>query len=205
MKKTTIALLILCAVLILTGCDEITNSREQWEDPVGEGPIGGGLLTRGIVFDFSYGSAEEELEWYTMYGYSNDDINDDTAEVMSSWAGLDFIYEMYENDGGLLIIDWKSDSSLVLGYPPEDQQGRIKHMGEEHQEKLKFEDVDFMRWFMMDSVWRNISSDEVYYTMDGGKELKLDGLEPVNIFPSDMPYMGSAFYFAHTGNKGDDE
>ena len=196
MKKITAVLaiiLILCSALILTGCDE----NEKWEEPVG-----GGLVTRGIVFDFSYGSAEENLEWHTLYGYSSDDIDDDMAEIMSSWSGLDFIYDIYENEDGLLIVDWKSDSSLVLGYPPENQQDRIKHMGEEAMAKRKFDDVNFMRWFMMDSVWRNLG--EVYYTMDGGKELKLDGLYPVDTFPLDMPYMGSSFYFAHADNIGDD-
>ena len=203
MKKITTVLtiiLILCAVL--SGCDDIINPFEEPDEPISGGDIGGGLVTRGIVFDFSYGSAEEKIEWYTLYGYDYGDISEDDAEVMSSWSGLDFIYDMYENEDGLLIVDWKSDSSLVLGYPPENQQDRIKHMGEEAMAKRKFEDVNFMRWFMMDSVRRNIDG-EVYYTMDGGKELKLDGLDPVDTFPSDMPYMGSAFYFAHADNRGD--
>ena len=44
----------------------------------------------------------------------------------------------------------------------------------------------------------------LYHTMDGGKELAFDELYPVNIFPVDLPYMGSAFYFAHADVKGDE-
>jgi hypothetical protein len=64
-----------------------------------------------------------------------------------------------------------------------------------------------MRWFMMDSLWQtfaeNFASD-VYYTMDGGKELVIEDLSPVNTFSSDSPYMGSTFYFVHAGGRGED-
>ena len=44
-----------------------------------------------------------------------------------------------------------------------------------------------------------------YYTMDGDKELAFEELYPVNEFPSDIPYMGSEFYFAHADVRGDEE
>ena len=60
---------------------------------------------------------------------------------------------------------------------------------------------------MMDSLWRtiteNLGVENVYYTMDGGKELSFEELQPVSVFPEDIPYMGSAFYFAHGDGRGD--
>lgn len=52
---------------------------------------------------------------------------------------------------------------------------------------------------MLDSLWRtlteNLDVTEVYYTMDGGEKLTLVGLNPVDTFPAEEPYKGSAFYF----------
>lgn len=64
-----------------------------------------------------------------------------------------------------------------------------------------------MRWFMMDSLWQscmeNMAIDEVYYTVDGGKELSFEELYPISVFPKDVPYMGSPFYFSHADLQGD--
>jgi hypothetical protein len=65
-------------------------------------------------------------------------------------------------------------------------------------------DADSLRWFMMDSLWRTLNKafeKEVHYTMDGGKELAFEELSPVKVFPTDVPYMGSPFYAAHSDVK----
>jgi len=168
-----------------------------------EGPIGGGLNTRAVIFDFSNGSPEEKLRWETDYGYG--DMSGSIAESMTSWSGIEFFFTVSSNSGGATVIDWQNESSLILGYPPEDQKTRLSYAGEEHTADFIFNDADTLRWFMMDSAWRNFGGGdgkEIFFTMDGGKELAFDELYPVNIFPADMPYMGSAFYFAHADNIG---
>ncbi|MGM9636899.1 MAG: hypothetical protein ACI3YK_02830, partial [Eubacteriales bacterium] len=72
-----------------------------------------------------------------------------------------------------------------------------------------FFDQDSLCWFMMDSLWRtltvNLNAENIYYTMNGGQELVFEMLYPVNVFPSDTPYMGSEFYYAHADVPGDVE
>ena len=62
---------------------------------------------------------------------------------------------------------------------------------------------------MMDSLWRtlteNLDAENIYYTMDDGQELVFEELYSVNEFPSDIPYMGSEFYYAHADVRGDEE
>jgi hypothetical protein len=61
---------------------------------------------------------------------------------------------------------------------------------------------------MLDSLWctirENFGEADVYYTMDGGKELKVPVITWPALFPVDIPYLGSLFYYAHSGNlQGD--
>lgn len=39
--------------------------------------------------------------------------------------------------------------------------------------------------------------------MDGGQELSFDELYPVSVFPADISYLGSPFYFAHASGQGE--
>jgi len=60
---------------------------------------------------------------------------------------------------------------------------------------------------MLDSLWRtvvaNMDVDNVYYAMDGGMDLVLPQMSAWNVFPADLPYMGSPFFFAHEDVRGD--
>lgn len=85
-------------------------------------------------------------------------------------------------------MDWAPDSTLIAGLDDREQK-----------EDFFFFDEESLRWFMLDSLWRtlteNLDVTEVYYTMDGGEKLTLVGLNPVDTFPAEEPYKGSAFYF----------
>ncbi len=123
-----------------------------------------------------------------------------TAEIiameLSEWSGLDFTLDDVKQSEKTLTIDWSVDSTLIANLDDRTQK-----------EDFYFFDSDSMRWFMMDSLYQscmeNMNIDEVYYTMDGGKELSFEELYPVAIFPTDVPYMGSSFYFAHADVKGE--
>lgn len=117
------------------------------------------------------------------------------ADELTKLTGLDFTITASETSDGL-IIDWDADSSLFTG--PKGEQ----------KKDFFFFDYDTMCWFMMNTICKtmteNFDVENIYYTMDGGKELSLK-LSPRMTFPSDIPYMGSDFYLAHTDLKGDDD
>ena len=122
---------------------------------------------------------------------------EELAQELSELTGLDFNITADKTDDGL-IVDWAADSTPVAGLDDRVQK-----------DDFFFFDCDSLNWFMMDSLWRtlteNLGAENIYYTMDGGKELTFEELYPVNEFPSDIPYMGSEFYFAHSDVRGDDE
>lgn len=114
---------------------------------------------------------------------------EELAHELSELTGLDFIITASKTEDGYR-VDWAANSTLIAGL--------------DHREQKKdffFFDQDTLRWFMMDSLWRtltkNLNAENIYYTMDGGKTLAFEQLYANNAFPSDTPYMGSEFYFAH--------
>ena len=122
---------------------------------------------------------------------------EELAQELSKLTGLDFNITASKTDDGW-VVDWAADSTLIAGLDNREQK-----------EEFFFFDCDSLNRFMMDSLWRtlteNLNAENIYYTMDGGKELTFEELYPVNEFPSDIPYMGSEFYFAHSDVRGDDE
>ena len=122
---------------------------------------------------------------------------EELAQELSKLTGLDFNITASKTDDGW-VVDWAADSTLIAGLDNREQK-----------EEFFFFDCDSLNWFMMDSLWQtlttNLNAENIYYTMDGGKELTFEELYPVNEFPSDIPYMGSEFYFAHSDVRGDDE
>lgn len=118
------------------------------------------------------------------------------AEALSLWTGLGFTLNAASVEETAITVDWAADSTLVAGLDDREQK-----------EDFFFYDQDSLRWFMMDSLYQtllaNFSVGEVYYTMDGGQELSFDELYPVSVFPADISYLGSPFYFAHAGGQGE--
>lgn len=121
---------------------------------------------------------------------------EELARELTELTGLDFFITASKADDGW-IIDWAADSTVVAG------------LDDREQTEFIYFNQDSVRWFMMDSLWRNLTekldTENIYYTMDGGRELAFEKLYPVNIFPSDIPYMGSGFYYAHADVRGDEE
>lgn len=151
-----------------------------------------------LYADFSAGSTEaEELDLIKTKAMTVPTV---TAEIiaieLSEWSGLDFTINSGIVSENILTVDWSSDSTLITNLDDREQK-----------EDFHFFDADSMRWFMMDSLYKscmeNMDISEVYYTMDGGKELAFEELYPVSIFPKDVPYMGSPFYFVHADLTGD--
>ncbi len=191
MKKIVFTMTMVLILATVTAC---TGSKV--EDAISPEPeVGGGLRTAAVIFDRSYGSAEGDLQYETLSAYEDIPV-EDIIDGLSSWSGLDFKVTLSNHEENGVIVDWAADSTLVAGLDDREQK-----------EDFFFFDQESLRWFMMDSMYRTLQEalhEEVYYTMDGGKELIFDELYPVNVFPSDIPYMGSAFYFAHEDGQGDE-
>lgn len=166
------------------------------------------LQTGPIVLDFSYGNPEPYWIWSTHY--SCQDISAEELVNSLSWSsGLDFYVAITGREDGGINVDWATDSSLIIGEPPEDNEERLAGLPSRLGDYLHFYDADSLRWFMMDSLYHTlrengIGGEEIYYTMNGGQELVFEELYPFRVFPLDVPYLGSAFYFAHCDLRGDD-
>jgi hypothetical protein len=145
-----------------------------------------------LIADFSAGSSEGEVKEYSAQ-IPGEVTAEALAKALSELTGLDFTLTAKAGVGNLT-IDWAKGSTLVANLDDRAQKP-----------DFHFFDADSMRWFMMDSMYQTIlknlpNSGAVYYTMDDGKELAFEELAPVNVFPIDQPYMGSAAYSANEGS-----
>jgi hypothetical protein len=148
--------------------------------------------TATLVADFSYGSAELSTESYEL-GYSGELTPEILIEGLSALTGLDFFASAVRTEYGFSVT-WHADSTLIANLDDREQK-----------DGFHFYDADSLRWFMMDSLYRtlvaNFGEDDVFYSTEDG-ELAFDELYPTNSFPARIPYMGSAFYFAHADGRG---
>lgn len=200
MKKIIAMLLMLLLIpsiytTTLTGCDNSKKSKgvgdASYEEINGEQQLTATLIA---VFPSQLNS-EDSVSHFDYY-YNDEITPEELADALSVWTGLDFYISASFNENGQLIVDWAKNSTLIANLD-----------GREQKEEFFFFDADSMRWFMMDSLYQTLKEQfntEVYYTMDGGKELAFEELNPVKVFPVDIPYMGSAFYFNHADVIGDD-
>lgn len=137
-----------------------------------------------LVADFSCGG-EVQVKNYP-FEYQGELSATDLAMGLTDLTGLDFkITAEVVGDG--IRIDWSSDSSLIAG------------LGDRKpNEGFELTDVNTLEWFMMDSMYRtlkeNLGVENVYYTANGGKELYLADLTPVDTIAKDAPFMGSTYY-----------
>lgn len=191
MKKAIwVVMLTLC--ILLAGYK--ANANNAADTPEIKPVAAAEQKTAVIYTNMTTGSESPDIKQHE-WVYSGDLTAEKLAEGLSQTTGLDFKISVTELDDGLS-VDWKADSTLIANLDDRAQK-----------DEFHFFDADSMRWFMMDSLWltltKNLSVENIYYTTDGGKELSFEELNPVNTFPSDLPYMGSAFFFAHANGKGD--
>ncbi|AET67884.1 hypothetical protein Desor_2288 [Desulfosporosinus orientis DSM 765] len=187
-KKTLVLILGLC--ILLSGC---AGNQSSSPDTQEKGPDTQ-TKTAMLYTNMETGSESANFETHS-FEYSGDLTVEKLAQGLSQLTGLDFyITEKPSAQENEIYIDWEKKSTLIANLDDREQK-----------EEFLFYDADSMRWFMMDSLWRtvmeNFEVENVYYTMDGGDELVFDELNPINEFPGDVPYMGSAFYSAHADVK----
>ena len=202
MKKLSIILASAMLACLLTACGNaqpsdvtVTLELEETSQSTAESTQSAAENTQTDIL-YAYFGAEDVREY--PIEYTGDKKNaEELANELSALTGLDFNITSDKVDDGLT-VDWAADSTLVAGLDDRVQK-----------DEFFFFDHDTLSWFMMDSLWRtlteNLDTENIYYTMNGGEELVFDELYPVREFPSDVPYMGSDFYFAHSDVQGDED
>lgn len=221
MKKTSIILALSMSVCLLAACGSIENSSETTSSEAsstessssksssGESSSGESSSGESTSSKSSQSSAEStrtdtlyavfhgnNVKKYPIEYTGEKKTAEELADELTELTGLDFTITASETNDGL-IVDWSADSSLFTG--PEGEQ----------KEEFFFFDYDSSCCFMMDTLCttltENLDAENIYYTMNGGQELVLQQMSPSMTIPSDTPYMGSDFYYAHDDVKGDDE
>lgn len=196
-------------VCLLTACGSESPSEASTSSTSADSSQSAALsdVTESSEPEESSQNAEDSTQTDTLYSvFGSGDIKEypieytgdrktaeELANELSELTGLDFNITATKTDDGL-IVDWAVDSTLIAGLGDREQK-----------EEFHFFDHDSLSWFMMDSLCHtlteNLDAENIYYTMDGGKELILDKMSPVKEFPSDTPYMGSEFYFANADTQ----
>lgn len=207
MKKLRLILTLSMSICMLAACNNETPSNEKTSSETSSSETNSDESTPSKEEESSQKSTHTDV-LYAVFSadnvkeypieYTGDKKNaEELSDELSELVGLDFTITTSKTDEGL-IVDWAADSTLIAGLD-----------GREQKKDFYFFDNVSLSWFMMDSLCRtlteNLHVENIYYTMDGGKELEINELYPVNKIPSDTPYMGSDFYFSHDDVKGDDE
>ena len=195
MKKRSIFLTLAMLICLLAACGSASPSGDSASSKPAEPSQSETESTQTDIL-YAVFSAEDVKEYPIEYTGAKKTA-EELAQELTRLTGLDFIITSSKADDGW-IVDWAADSTLVAGLDDREQK-----------EEFFFFDQDSLCWFMMDSLWRtlteNLDAENIYYTMDGGQELVFEELYSVNEFPSDIPYMGSEFYYAHADVRGDED
>ena len=195
MKKLSVFLTLAMLFCLLAACGSTSSSSVPASSKPAESSQSAAESTQTDVL-YAVFSAEDVKEYPIEYTGAQKTA-EELAHELSELIGLDFTITASKADDGW-IVDWAADSTLVAGLDDREQK-----------DEFFFFDYDSMSWFMMDSLWRtlteNLDAENIYYTMDGGRELVLEKMSPANVFPADIPYMGSEFYYAHADVRGDEE
>lgn len=186
-KRLWIAILLLG--VLLSGCGNNVNNSGSAPDSSSAAE----KKTAVLYTNLTTGTESPDIKEHK-WEYSGELTTQELAEGLSRLTGLDFIF-VASVGKDKLVIDWAADSTLLANLDDRKQK-----------EDFRFSDADSLRWFMMDSLWltltKNLKVEDLYYTMKGGQKLAFAELYPVREFPADLPYMGSAFFFAHADGKG---
>ncbi len=189
MKKNKISILLigtLLFVLAICGCDASSSSAEQSSSSLVSSSSVTSSSSRHLgsssaeINSSSSSSIEEPIQSSAIlvagtYAYGDGMQNYDftyegeltpeiLADGLSELTNINFEINSAEISGQEITIDWSNNSALIAGVGDEPSK-----------DEFFFYDNITLNWFMMDSLYftiiNNFNVDEVYYTMDGGKEL----------------------------------
>ena len=196
MKKLSIILASAMLACLLSACGDAELPDEIVETSQTEQPFNVTKESTQTDVLYAYFGPEKISEYPIEYTGAKKNA-EELANELSELTGLDFNITASETDDGLT-VDWAADSTLIAGLDDRVQK-----------DDFFFYDNDSLSWFIMDSLWctlaENLGAENIYYTMDGGKELVLEKMSTVQEFFSDAPYRGSTFYGFYSDVQDDEE
>ena len=163
--------------------------------------LSGGALADGqmtLYGDFSFGNpgaSEDEFVKTQTEDYVGDLGAFMLADALTQWTGLDFTIDAATEVERGILIDWSSESTLIKGLDDREQK-----------EDFHFYDAEQLNYFMLDSmaqtVQQNLGYENVFYAASG-ESLGRDVLFVIDMLPTDLEYISSAFIYAHADVKGE--
>jgi hypothetical protein len=190
--------LMLC--LLLSGCGGSQPSSNDAQD-VTTSPAAEVETTAETKTVMLYTNTDDGALSENVYEYTGELTADVLGEGLTELTGLYYTFTSTVN-GNDLYIDWSMEPGLLSDG---DAEKMFTFFGD------AFPDFGTQQWFMMDSLWytliNNLNVENVYYTMDGGQELIIEGFDElfqIELCSLDVPYLGSEFYFSHEDGKGED-
>lgn len=132
-------------------------------------------------------TGEDDRQIIGQHNYYTQTTIEELVDNLTWFTGLDFAVVITEDDLGTA-VEWLPEATLF------DTETVTAYFFDEEGEKAPytFENNNELRWFMLQSLAAtiNIYSIGLHYTMDGGQDLVLEGLTPVDTFPADSVYEG---------------
>lgn len=171
------------AVLLLASCRLTQPVEDPAEDQTPE--TGESARTGTLLMDFTSGSNVEDVRPVELeQGIAMSELCSTLEEI----TGIQFDFTVTMDQAGCTVT-WQESSALIQGETPQDEQ-----------QDYVFYDDGLLRWFMLDTVWRNLTEEfgaaQVVYTGPDGAALSLEEPWPLGDFDLSEPYRGSAWYCA---------
>ena len=149
------------AVLLLASCRLTQPVEDPAEDQTPE--TGESARTGTLLMDFTSGSNVEDVRPVELeQGIAMSDLCSTLEEI----TGIQFDFTVTMDQAGCTVT-WQESSALIQGETPQDEQ-----------QDYVFYDDGLLRWFMLDTVWRNLTEEfgaaQVVYTGPDGAALQLE-------------------------------
>lgn len=177
---------VAAGAMLLAGCRTTPPeepSAEVQTRETGTAETGGSARTDTLWMDFTAGSNVEDIRPVAL---ETSVTAEELCAALEQVTGIRFDFTL-SADGAGYTVAWQSDSAMLQGETPQD----------EHQDYVFYDD-DLLRWFMLDTVWRNLTEEfgagQVLYTGPDGAPLQLEDPWPLGGFDLSEPYRGSAWY-----------
>lgn len=170
----------MAGALLLTSC-QVQPGTEAAAGQTSE--TGESARTGTLLMDFTAGSNVEDVRPVELdTGIALTDLCSTLEEI----TGIQFAFTVATDETGCTVT-WQEDSALVQGETPQDEK-----------QDYVFYDDDLLRWFILDTVWRNLTEEfgvaQVVYHGPDGAALALEEPWPLGDFDLSQPYRGSAWY-----------
>lgn len=185
-KKICLPVLV-CVIMLLAACGQNPASPDPTPDEPADihEDIGGDFHADpiyGVFRDAETGEIDKQIiGQINYYGSAN---MEEYVDNLSFFTGLNFAVSITEDEIGT-VVEWLPQATIF------DREAVAGTMFNENSDQVAyhFADNNALRLFMLDSLFETLyMAYDLRYTMDGGQDLVLEGLTPVDTFPADSVY-----------------